>query len=187
MSSRIAIYHDGRIEQVGTPEEIYKRPANLFVATFIGESTTFRGHLRRDGVSAFLVSEGLSLPVSDANVKRLGMDYGSPAALIVRPESISLQSPGMPALPSSPQRQVTVRGRMQTCVYLGSVRKNVIELNGGNKALVRVPAETANSIAIEPGCEVDICWEVEAGIVVPRDGEASPPAGATTAVESLDQ
>jgi putative spermidine/putrescine transport system ATP-binding protein len=176
MSSRIAIYHDGRIEQVGTPEDIYQRPVSLFVATFIGESTTFLGHLQRNGNGACLVSGGLNLPVGDARFRRLGMKYGAPAALVVRPESIAVRLPGSLIHPSDEAKCVTVRGRTQNCVYLGSVRKSVIELADGNKALVRVAADAADDAVIEPGGEVDVCWDMEAGIVVPRESNetASP-------------
>ena len=178
MSSRIAIYHDGRIEQVGTPEDIYMRPASLFVATFIGESTIFLGRLQRDGGGASLLCNGLVLPVNPTSFGHLDIPNGAPAALVIRPEAIVIRRAGAAVPQFNGTQVVSVRGRTQNCVYLGSVRKSVIELDGGNQALVRLAAEV-DSAGTEPGSEVEVCWKVNAGIVVPREeGTASLPLGA---------
>jgi putative spermidine/putrescine transport system ATP-binding protein len=176
MSNRIAVYHDGRIEQVGTPEEVYQRPVSLFVATFIGESTTFLGRLQQDSGRLSLEADGLSLPVSSAGARRVGINAGSPAALVVRPEAISIRAVAPSDRTSQGPNQAAVRGHLQNCVYLGAVRKNVIALDGGNTALVRVPQESANGVG-EPGREIEISWDIEAGIVVPQ-GELSVRAAA---------
>ena len=68
----------------------------------------------------------------------------------------------------------TIRGRVLNCVYLGSARKSVIALDGGTTALVRVPQDAANCTLGELGHEVEICWDVEAGIIVPPDTGAAP-------------
>jgi putative spermidine/putrescine transport system ATP-binding protein len=180
MSSRIAVYHDGRIEQVGTPEDIYRRPASLFVATFIGESTIFVGRLQREGDGASLLCERLALPVSSASIGHSDMRHGSPAALVIRPEAIAIRPPGADVPQFNGARVVRLRGRTQNCVYLGSMRKSVIELDGGNRALVRLGVE-ADSAGSEPGSEVEVCWKVDAGIVVPR--EEGPAAEALAAGE----
>ena len=178
MSSRIAIYHDGRIEQVGTPEDIYMRPASLFVATFIGESTIFLGRLQRDGGRASLLCNSLVLPVNPTSFGHLDIPNGAPAALVIRPEAIVIRRAGAAVPQFNGTQVVSVRGRTQNCVYLGSVRKSVIELDGGNQALVRLAAEV-DSAGAEPGSEVEVCWKVNAGIVVPREeGTASMPLGA---------
>ena len=52
MSDRIAIFNKGRIEQLGSGEDLYDRPASLFVADFIGESNILRGRYERDGAAA---------------------------------------------------------------------------------------------------------------------------------------
>ena len=108
--------------------------------------------------------------MSDLSTGRLSchldIRHGSPAALVIRPEAIVIRRAGAAVPQFNGKRVVSVRGRTQNCVYLGSVRKSVIELDGGNQALVRLAAE-ADSAGAEPGSEVEVCWKVDAGIVVP--------------------
>src|SRR5581483_8600606 len=88
MSDRIAVYHQGRIEQLGSGEDLYERPATLFVAEFMGESTVFRGRVERDGADAWLASAAARLPIDPAACAALGLGTGERAALVVRPERL---------------------------------------------------------------------------------------------------
>ena len=58
MSDRIAIFSEGRIEQVGSGEDLYDRPVSLFVADFIGESNILRGRYEADGADGGWMTEG---------------------------------------------------------------------------------------------------------------------------------
>lgn len=82
MSDRVAVFRDGRIEQVGTPEEIYCRPATRFVAEFVGETNIFTAD-RRNG-SVHLGELGLQIPSPS------GAPDASRFLLSVRPENINL-------------------------------------------------------------------------------------------------
>src|SRR5262249_51513101 len=116
MSNRIAVYHDGRIEQVGTPEEVYQRPVSLFVATFIGESTTFLGRLDPAAGDPRLVADGLSLPVPASGIERLSLGRGADAALVVRPEAIAIRALNGHSHPIAGPARAAVRGRVRNCV-----------------------------------------------------------------------
>ena len=83
MADRMAILKDGRLLQVGAPEDVYERPADRFVANFIGVMNFIDGAVASDGV---FEAEGLRLAVVDATP--------GPATLAVRPENIALGSPG---------------------------------------------------------------------------------------------
>ena len=83
MADRMAILKDGRLLQVGAPEDVYERPADRFVANFIGVMNFIDGAVAADGV---FEAEGLRLAVVDATP--------GPATLAVRPENIALGSPG---------------------------------------------------------------------------------------------
>ena len=61
LADRIVILNEGRIEQIGTPEEIYRRPASLFAADFIGESNILHG--KKDG-DTFVLENGARVPIS---------------------------------------------------------------------------------------------------------------------------
>lgn len=84
MADRIAVLDGGRVQQVASPVELYRNPANLFVAAFIGTSNLVGGHLRE---GRFLSRLG-SLPVSTTDGPR------GEAFLVVRPEDVRLAGPG---------------------------------------------------------------------------------------------
>jgi multiple sugar transport system ATP-binding protein len=95
MADRIVVMHDGVIEQIGTPLELYDRPSNLFVAQFIGSPAMniVEGTLRRDSGGAVVdTGDGLRWPVGSAP----GQD-GQAVALGMRPEHLTVGAAGVPA------------------------------------------------------------------------------------------
>jgi multiple sugar transport system ATP-binding protein len=96
MADRIVVLRDGVVEQIGAPLELYDRPANLFVAGFIGSPAMnmLKGTIRLDGKPSFVIEGGVSLPLSSAPA---GSD-GRPAIYGIRPEHLTLGgSDGVPA------------------------------------------------------------------------------------------
>jgi len=96
MADRIVVLRDGVIEQTGAPLDLYDRPANLFVAGFIGSPSMnfLKGVIRLGDKPAFMVDGGISLPLASAPA---GSD-GRPAIYGIRPEHLTLGGPnGMPA------------------------------------------------------------------------------------------
>jgi multiple sugar transport system ATP-binding protein len=88
MADRIVVLHDGIVEQIGSPLDLYDRPANLFVAGFIGSPAMnmLKGTIRTAGKPSFVTEDGTTLPI--ANVPA-GAD-GRPAVYGIRPEHFSL-------------------------------------------------------------------------------------------------
>lgn len=86
MADRIVVLRDGHIEQVGTPLELYDRPANAFVASFIGSPSMnlFSGRVERQGV--VMTDDGIALPV----VPTPGLDIGQRVVYGVRPQHFVL-------------------------------------------------------------------------------------------------
>ena len=90
LSDRIAVMSKGKIQQLGTPVEVYERPANKFVADFIGESNFFEGKIKslsKDEASVFVPSlnaEVVGMPVSEGLVK------GEDVVVSIRPEKIRI-------------------------------------------------------------------------------------------------
>jgi multiple sugar transport system ATP-binding protein len=96
MADRIVVLRDGVVEQIGTPLELYDRPANLFVAGFIGSPSMnfLKGTIKLGGRPSFVIDGGVSLPLSSAPA---GSD-GRPAIYGIRPEHLMLAgSDGLPA------------------------------------------------------------------------------------------
>ena len=95
MADKIVVMHDGRVEQIGTPLELYDRPDNLFVAGFIGSPAMnmIKGRIRVNGAASFEGPAGLIFSLASAGP---GND-GRPAVYGVRPEHFSLADDGAEA------------------------------------------------------------------------------------------
>jgi len=98
MADRIVVMHDGRVEQIGTPLELYDRPSNLFVAQFIGSPAmnVVEGTLRREGAAAFVeTADGVRWPAGGATGGN-----GQAVAYGVRPDHLRLDADGGPGVPA---------------------------------------------------------------------------------------
>jgi spermidine/putrescine ABC transporter ATP-binding subunit len=129
ISDRVAVMRGGAIEQVGRPPEIYERPANSFVAEFVGESNLLIGAVeaRRDGYLEIGIEGGLSVAV------RGDEPPGTRVAVLVRPERVL----------AGDAAECTVnvfRGHVLETVYVGNSHKHRIRLDGGRELLLRAPA-----------------------------------------------
>src|SRR2546421_11469204 len=95
MADRIVVMHDGRVEQIGAPLELYDRPQNLFVAGFIGSPAMnfLNGRIRANGKLDFESEQGLRLPLAAAPAESAGRSvvYG------IRPEHCVLAEDGAEA------------------------------------------------------------------------------------------
>ena len=89
LSDTIAVMRDGRIEQCGSPSEVYERPVNRFVATFLGASNVLRGRIIGTGSEARIETGGIIVPVGDASGHP-----GDEVELAIRPERISVARHG---------------------------------------------------------------------------------------------
>lgn len=123
LSDRIAVMSRGRIEQLGAPREIYERPANRFVADFIGASTVLRGRaVARDLVA---LAPGLTIRVAAGEALRAGEEV----ELAIRPERVRLAGgPG----------EGTAEARIEGLVYQGSLTEVTARLGDGQRVLVFV-------------------------------------------------
>jgi putative spermidine/putrescine transport system ATP-binding protein len=163
MSDRIAIYDEGRIQQVGTAEELYERPASLFVADFVGESNIFSGRLDRGADGPLLAHGSGSIRLDEGAFTRAGLAYGSPAAVVVRPERMSL---GLEGEGGGQAEAASLRGRIQETIYLGAARKFIVRLADGTIVSIR-PQRLDEAARLSVGDEVAVGWERRYGVVVP--------------------
>jgi putative spermidine/putrescine transport system ATP-binding protein len=109
MSDRIAVFNEGKIQQVGTPSEIYEKPASAFVAGFVGTSNLISGEI----------------------AQRI---TGSPDTFSIRPEKIHLD----PTNSEPEQEMYCVDGVIRDVVYLGLFTRYLVEIEGGNDLVVIV-------------------------------------------------
>ncbi|MGH3639160.1 MAG: ABC transporter ATP-binding protein [Mycobacterium sp.] len=146
LSDRIAVFNDARIEQVGTPTELYERPESIFVARFLGESSLFGG----------TVTDGRTVDVGGRRIVagRGDSARGDTVAVVVRPERIRLV-----AGDSEPDAVNAVPGTVVQEIYLGNSRKVEVRLSDDTVVLVR---ESAGSItATQPGQRVWLTFDPE--------------------------
>jgi multiple sugar transport system ATP-binding protein len=130
MGDRIAILDAGRLQQVGPPQEVYAKPANLFVAGFIGTPpmNTLRAAVRTEGESAAVVLAGGVLPLDESIARAVVASGGQEVVVGVRPEDVSLAPTGLGAV-------VTV------VESLGHERHVVCRLDDGQMVIVRQPSD----------------------------------------------
>jgi spermidine/putrescine ABC transporter ATP-binding subunit len=128
MSNRIAVFNEGKIEQVGAPEEIYDRPANKFVADFIGETNFLEGSITRMGdEGCWFKSTGGSeflLP------RRKETPIGERAIVALRPEKIALVAERVEGFNH-------LEGVVEEVIYVGETRRYRIRLNDKESLFVK--------------------------------------------------
>jgi spermidine/putrescine transport system ATP-binding protein len=147
MSDQIAVLAEGRVEQVGPPQEIYSAPATTFVAGFLGAANIFDAEvLELTGSSA--VCSALDTRLGAAVD---GSTSTGPAAVVIRPERITLQDPDSPVT----QGHNAIRGTVTEIVYLGSSTQVHVDVGGHLPLMVEVPnASGPASVSHQPGAAV---------------------------------
>src|SRR6266536_329983 len=157
LSSRIAVMRAGRIVQVGKPREIYTRPANRFVAEFIGVSNFVQGTTASVSKGCLCVetSEG-ALWSSDGT----SLPAGTEVLLSIRPESMELSTDSR-----APTARNEWRGSVLTRAFLGDSTDHVV---GVGKYKLRVRSNP--TVSIEPGREVYLRVEPSSVVIVPAEG-----------------
>ncbi len=165
MSDRIAIFHDGKIEQLGSGEDLYERPVSLFVADFIGESNILHGRFQASSDGGWVASEPWRWQVGDAAAARAGLADKAPAALVVRPERLRI----IARTGDVPAGVNTIDATVTDVLYLGSTRKFELTLPDGQPAGVRQQLG-GDDAEWHPADEVRLAWDVDAGVLVAGKG-----------------
>lgn len=153
MSDRIAIINQGRVYQVGSPLEIYERPASRFVADFIGETNFLEGQVET-------VTAGQVVMIVDGAVRVNALSGrpvspGQAVSVAVRPEKISLQRAG------------GIRGRIEELVYIGTDTRYVVRLTDRARLTVRTQNVSARDVQqFHQGEEVGLSWDADSALVL---------------------
>ena len=119
IADRMAVMNSGVIEQVGTPEEIYRHPASRFTADFIGEGNFIDGLITDINQDGTKIETALGELVSASVCE--GLSIGDSASVCLRPESVRFSKPS----DQSPNR---LNGIIKECVYLGEIAQHAIAL-----------------------------------------------------------
>jgi putative spermidine/putrescine transport system ATP-binding protein len=161
MSDRVAVFNAGRIEQVGTPAEVYERPATAFVADFVGASNLLGGEPARRVT-------------------------GGPGPYSIRPERITLSAPGEDAgtvgapdgaagRPGTAGAEHRASGTVTDVVYLGHAVRVLVDLDvGGRLTVLRHVGEPERDA--RPGARVMLRWPATQAVPLPEDHAPEPAA-----------
>ncbi len=125
LSDRIAVINQGKIEQVGTPSQIYEFPRTAFVADFIGDTNLFSGEIVAVEASTIQIQTKTGLTIIVNRNEDTPIESTEPVVVSVRPEKIQL-SLYPPNLPSN-----CFEGRLVNIMYLGTHVNYVVELING--------------------------------------------------------
>ncbi|RKF14149.1 ABC transporter ATP-binding protein [Roseovarius spongiae] len=155
LSDRICVMNHARVEQVGTPHQIYSDPETIFAATFIGHSNLLRGRVEgreADGMARIATAAGTFRGRFGAREVN-----GSEHALIIRPEQLSLG-------PAGGEGMNELRASLRDIVYIGSDNRLLLGLPDGTEITVR--QDPAHMNGLSAGDEVTVHWPADAGRIV---------------------
>ena len=149
MSNRIAVFNDGVVQQLSTPDVLYEKPENSFVAKFIGENNTMIGTVKEIN-GDFCTVELLNGKIVKA--LKVNVDsVGDKTELSVRPERVSIDN--------SNQTQNNFEGKVQELIYLGDHIRARLEVNNSDDFIVKIPNE--GSIDLSVGKSINLSWNAE--------------------------
>jgi spermidine/putrescine transport system ATP-binding protein len=158
MSDRIAVMNKGVLEQVGTPADVYDRPATRFVAEFIGETNLLTGTVReRDSQRMLIDCNGVRVAVAPQPVPE-----NEKVTVAIRPEKSTLTLE--PA--ADDERIVQIAGRLTERIYCGGVTRTVVTLRDGTPFVAL--EKTDQLLPAGEGDELFVNWQPEHGVVLTR-------------------
>ena len=147
MSNRIAVFNDGKVQQLSSPDKLYEEPVNSFVAEFIGENNTFQGEVEdisNDKCKIKLDSGGEIL----ANPIRV-KSKGEKSIVSLRPERAIIDP--------EEKMENKFKGKIEEVIYHGDHTRLRLDLLGNKEFILKVPNSSAR-MDIKLGNEINIGW-----------------------------
>jgi spermidine/putrescine ABC transporter ATP-binding subunit len=156
MADRIAILHEGQLQQIGTPREIYGAPASAFVARFIGAANVFDvvDVSAHNGVLKVSTKGGLTLTAMDTQTN----PHGGNMSVVVRPENVYF---GL--IPANLEN--VFRGRVTSITYMGAVTRCQVAIGDNLQLTATVPTVLGHR-HISVGEEVSLGWPAASTMLV---------------------
>ena len=146
MSDRVAVFNDGQIQQLSTPDGLYERPENAFVAQFIGENNKLTGKVKSVNDSEVTVKTSQNMEVKALKVN-CG-EVGTNTTLSIRPERIHLNS----------KYKNKVDATIKQLIYHGDHIRCLIKIDKDNDFIVKIPNSNIKS-TLKIGEKIPISWD----------------------------
>jgi spermidine/putrescine transport system ATP-binding protein len=162
MSDIVCIMRDGRVVQSGSPQSLYDDPVNRYVADFVGRSNFFPGHvMKRDGARVEIKAANGQLLSGRAPAAGLTLDRGDPAAVMIRPELISIS-----AKAAGRDAGFDLKAKIKNRIFLGEHTEYLVETAGMGDILVLTPKKEEAGGGFLPGDTVVVGWTESAALVL---------------------
>jgi putative spermidine/putrescine transport system ATP-binding protein len=148
MSDRVAVFDDGRIQQLAPPDELYEAPENSFVAQFIGENNTLTGEIAeiRGEIAVVRLDQGALIDTVPVNVSRVG----ERTRVSIRPERVEID-------PQLGPDAHTLKAEVLEFIYMGDIFRTRLRVAGNDDFIVKTRNRPGQR-RLEPGETVEIGW-----------------------------
>ena len=147
MSNRIAVFNDGKVQQLSGPNELYETPVNSFVASFIGENNTFTGTVKEinSGSAKIETDTGETIIANPIAVKA----SGDKSRISLRPERVSID----------PNEKLENRftSEIREIIYHGDHTRVRVNLLGNDEFILKVP-NASSDLKLNVGDKLDLGW-----------------------------
>jgi putative spermidine/putrescine transport system ATP-binding protein len=148
MSDRVAVFEDGRIQQLAPPDELYEEPKNSFVAQFIGENNTLEGVVQdiKGDIALIKLDDGSLIDAKPVNVSTAG----ERTTVSIRPERVEIN-------PDLGADAHTLKAEVLEFIYMGDVFRTRLRVAGNDNFIVKT-RNRADQARLKPGTQVEIGW-----------------------------
>ena len=149
MSDRVAVFEDGRIQQLAPPDELYEQPQNSFVAQFIGENNTLEGVVKeiKDGIALVQLDDGELIDCKPINVSQ----PGERTRVSIRPERVEFNKERLQ------EGAHTLKAEVLEFIYMGDIFRTRLRVAGNDEFVVKT-RNAPDQIRLQPGTHIDIGW-----------------------------
>ena len=149
MSDRVAVFNDGRIQQLASPVQLYEEPENSFVAQFIGENNTFNGTVKeiKKDEAVVELDGGTIIRCKAVNVAKAG----ERTRVSIRPERVEYNKA---RLQRGAQK---VKAEVMEFIYMGDIFRTRLKVAGNDEFIIKT-RNAPDQSKLEPGQKIDIGW-----------------------------
>ncbi len=149
MSDRVAVFDDGRIQQLAPPDTLYEQPENSFVAQFIGENNTLEGVVKEINGDVALVrlDDGELIDCKPVNVSK----PGERTRVSIRPERVEYNKERL-------QEGVhTLKAEVMEFIYMGDIFRTRLKVAGNDEFIIKT-RNAPDQVRLQPGTQIEIGW-----------------------------
>ncbi|QBF29725.1 ABC transporter ATP-binding protein [Thalassococcus sp. S3] len=149
MSDRVAVFNDGVIQQLASPDALYEEPENSFVAQFIGENNTLEGVIKeiKQGVALVQLDDGELIDAKPVNVSK----PGERTRVSIRPERVEMNADRLGA------DAHTLKAEVLEFIYMGDIFRTRLRVAGTDDFIIKT-RNAPDQVRLQPGQQIDIGW-----------------------------